>query len=626
MQESVFLTKQKGDWNMKNILLMIFFIFLFTPQIFCQKIKILTNQLGYEPTGTKTAVIEAFPGDEMTNCSLKLYDDNKKVVEIKPVKVGKIDRWKNWDFWTIDFSPVDQEGEYYIECATNRGIVRSFPFLIQKNILERHTISDVISYFKIQRCVGQNEKADRTMTFTSVRKDTVDVHGGWQDATGDYGKHFSHLTFSMYFIPQQIPLVVYSLYKSYDMLNKRDDENFNQIKKRLIDEILYGADYLVRVKNPEGSFYRSVSAPGSNKKPEDRRLAPAMTGFSLTKQNAQANSSEEKSQSKNDNSLFEVDYRGGGGIAIASLAMASQLQVCGNFASSVYLKTAEDAFQYLEAHNLAITIDGKSNIIDDYCALAAAVELYKATKNGNYKKAADKRAESLMGRLASWEHYSNYWRADDGDRPFFHAADEGFPAVSLLYYLDICGNSTQQKVLSVVKKSLEFNLAITTEVPNAFGYARQLVQHKNGSRNSSFFYPHDTETEPWWQGEDARLASLACAARMAISYFKPDKAFTERLEKYADDQLNWILGLNPFDACMLDGTGHNNPEYMFFGSYQYKNMPGGICNGITAGIKNENDIDFNVPYSETGKDNDWRWVEQWLPHDSWFLMAVSARN
>jgi hypothetical protein len=75
---------------------------------------------------------------------------------------------------------------------------------------------------------------------------------------------------------------------------------------------------------------------------------------------------------------------------------------------------------------------------------------------------------------------------------------------------------------------------------------------------------------------------------------------------------------------MLYGRGRNNPEYMFFDSWQYTCMPGGISNGITAGLNNEHDIDYNVPYSVTGKDYDWRWTEQWLPHDAWFLMAVSA--
>ena len=105
---------------------------------------------------------------------------------------------------------------------------------------------------------------------------------------------------------------------------------------------------------------------------------------------------------------------------------------------------------------------------------------------------------------------------------------------------------------------------------------RAVVQHKDGKRNSSFFFPHDTEASPWWQGEDARLASLACAARLAAPYFKSDTVFASELEKFADDQLNWILGLNPFDVCMMNGVGYNNPEYRFFGSYQYAEMPGGI--------------------------------------------------
>lgn len=226
--------------------------------------------------------------------------------------------------------------------------------------------------------------------------------------------------------------------------------------------------------------------------------------------------------------------------------------------------------------------------------------------------------------MSSWKNYKNYWRADDSDRPFFHAVDEGFPAVSLIYYLDICDSNTKLKVLDVLKKSMLFYLSITSEVPNAFGYARQLVQHKNGERNSSFFYPHDAETEPWWQGENARLASLACAARLAIPFYNSDKELQKKLQKYADDQLNWILGLNPYDVCMFNGKGYNNPEYMFFNSWQYTCMPGGISNGITAGLYNQHDIDYNVPYSVTGKDYDWRWTEQWLPHDAWFLMAAAA--
>jgi len=139
-----------------------------------------------------------------------------------------------------------------------------------------------------------------------------------------------------------------------------------------------------------------------------------------------------------------------------------------------------------------------------------------------------------------------------------------------------------------------------------------------------FFFPHDTETAPWWQGENARLASLAFAARLALPHFTSDPALSDRLRGYAQHQLDWILGENPFDASMLAGSGRNNPEYLFFDSYEYTNTPGGIVNGITAGWSDPLGIDFNLPYRVTGADNDWRWGEQWLPHATWYLLAVAA--
>jgi chitinase len=143
-------------------------------------------------------------------------------------------------------------------------------------------------------------------------------------------------------------------------------------------------------------------------------------------------------------------------------------------------------------------------------------------------------------------------------------------------------------------------------------------------RDTRFFFPHDTEAAPWWQGEDARLASLAFAARLAAMHFAHDPAFAGRLRGYAEDQLEWILGRNPFDASLLDGAGHNNPAYRFFDSLEYTNAPGGIVNGITAGFRDPQGIDFNLRHDVTGADHDWRWGEQWLPHATWYLLAVGA--
>ena len=609
---------------MKNILQIIVLINLLVGQTKTET-KIITNHIGYELNAPKKAVILASKYDRIKSFNLKVYPRNYTVLTGKPVYSGPVDKWRNWVFWTVDLTDFDKEGQYILECEVNGKIVKSFPFVIQKDLLERHTLSNVIYYFKSQRCSGLMDKADRQMTFDKGSLETVDVHGGWYDATGDYSKNLSHLSFSTYFNPQQSPLVVYTLFKTYEAISKKNDQNFNQIERRLLDEAMYGADYLVRVKNPSGSFYRVIGAPGLGKKPEDRRIFPSMKGFRIKKKPIQEtdviiNMNESNTE---DALLYQVGYRAGGGMSIAALAIAARYNVSGDFSNEDYLNAAKDGFAYLEKQNIIFTNDGKENIVDDYCALIAATELYKTTKDHLYKKAADFRAKNLLNRLSSDQIYKNYFRSDDGNRPFFHASDAGLPILSLLYYVDLADTKTKNEILHSVRKYLEFELSITNEVNNPFGYCRQYVQNKHGNRRSSFFFPHDSETSPWWQGENARLSSIAAAARLAALHLD-DPEFSVKLNEHAWNQLNWILGLNPFDASMLQGTGRNNPTYLFFNTYQYQNAPGGICNGITAGLYDENDIDLNRGYNETGMDHDWRWGEQWLPHAAWYILAISA--
>lgn len=582
--------------------------------------KFLTNQVGYEAVGPKRAVILGHSGDSFDTFVVRDAATREEVLTGIPRFAGPVAKWKDWIFWTVDFTPVAREGIYTIEAASPKGSVRTHPILVQKNILERNTLSDVIHYFKGQRSSGRLDKADRTMTFEG-REGTVDAHGGWFDATGDYGKHLSHLSFSTFFNPQQISLTAWGLFKSYRELRGRDDPNFKQYLRRLLDEAMFGADFLVRFKNPAGSFYMSVSGRGPEKKPEDRRITPkAERHLILTAETKDQfrDYGREKIQGQ---AAYEAGYREGAGLCIAALAMASTFPESGDFTKAEYLRAAEEAFVFLGKNNGLFANDGKENIVDDYCALLAATELFRATEKPVYKEAADRRADRLMARLTA--DGRNYWRADDGDRPFFHPADAGLPVVSLLEYLPIADPARQSGVRDAVKKSLAYEMAVTGEVVNPFGYSRQLVQNRDGVRRTSFFFPHDTETAPWWQGENARLGSVAAAARLALKHFGSDPAFQEKLRSFGRDQLNWILGLNPFDSCMLHGKGRNNPAYMFFDSYEYTNAPGGICNGITAGTKDEEDIDYNLHFAVTGKDDDWRWGEQWLPHASWFLVAVA---
>ncbi len=546
------------------------------------QLRVLADHVGYETHAPKQVLVVGTEQDHPSQFSLVDIKTGKTILTGKLVPDGRVHAWGGRIFWTADFSSWQTDGNYAVKVQTATGEASSCSFDIESNILERRTLSNVLYYFKGQRASGLMDQADRHLPVPGGKPGFVDVHGGWYDATGDYGIHLSHQNLTSYFNPQQVPLVAWVLLKSYRVLEARHDDNFSEYERRMLDEGLFGADFLVRIKQPHGSFFESITAPGTGKLQEDRAIGNPNW---RTQIKTKASDSTEQLMAAKSPHAYEAGFRAGGGMAIAALALASTMPADGDFPRSTYLRTAEEAFQFLESHNRELLNDGKENILDDYCALMAATELYRASHQQVYLAAADRRAANLMARLTTADGHRDYWRADDRSRPFFHPSDAGLPVVSLLEYAQIATPEAQERVRDVVERSLRFELAVTAEVNNPFGYARQLVRMGNGDVRTAFFFPHDTEAAPWWQGEDARLASLAAAARMAAPLFESDAAFHSQLEDYADNQLHWILGRNPFDVSLLIGSGHGDAAYMFFQSYKYTNAPGGIVNGITAATR-----------------------------------------
>ena len=336
-------------------------------------------------------------------------------------------------------------------------------------------------------------------------------------------------------------------------------------------------------------------------------------------------------------------------MAIAALARASTLGKGGDYTSDEYLAAAKTGFDHLESKqtlggDCAYCDDKKENIIDDYTALMAATELSIATGLSKYMTAARKRAEHLIGRLSD-EGY--FWSDNDKTRPFYHASDAGLPVVALLRYIEMenniayepcppeanCvnpGEVLMKKAAEAIKKHLDWMISVTDRQNNHFGYAKQVVK-TGGKIQTNFFIPHDNETGYWFQGESARIGSLAsaavCASRM-LGYADSVKAF-----QYAADQLDWLLGKNPYDLSVMKGVGTNNPPvYQGYSSTTFK---GGIANGITgknmdgSGITWDNVSDIASQLRSLGESDaswqTWRWEEQWLPHATWYLMALATR-
>jgi hypothetical protein len=402
--------------------------------------------------------------------------------------------------------------------------------------------------------------------------------------------------------PQQAPLPVWTLLAAERSLGALPYAGARRLVTRLREEAAHGADALVRMQDREGYFYLACMTPYKG------------TGRVICSHNYWTHQN---------GADYRCGWRSGGGLAIAALARAGQASVAGDFSAVQYREAARRGFAHLEAHGLEYLVDRKENMLDDYCALLAAVELHAAGPEAGYLQAARRRADSLLGRLMDDAHGNGWWRADDaGARPFYHASDAGLPAMALARYLEIEPDSARRAaVVAGLVRAARHLLAITGEVSNPFHYPRQLVSSPDrpGFRRR-FFIPHVNETGYWWQGENARLGSIACqclvTARLVESS-EPELA--GELAVFAQAQLDWVLGLNPYDTCMLYGRGRNNVEFF----EDLRNAPGGIVNGITGGMTDEEDIDFFPPAHATDLMNTWRWGEEWLPHAAWCFLAVA---
>jgi len=693
---------------------------------------ILINGVGYEQNGPKRAIIQS--STAISETKAYLMSGSTQVKEINLSAQTTVNGWSGRNFKIADFSDFETAGTYKLKV----GSKESLQFKIGKKILQTETGADQINFFNKMR---NTDAGDRNLGIYGSPGSTVNVYGGWWDATGDPGKHISHLSYANYFNPQQIPLVVWSLLHAHEL----------QANTAAKDEAAWGADYLLRSLSTAGYFYMSVF---DNWGASNREIC-AWSGSDGVR-----------------SADYQTAMREGGGVSIAALARASKAGIKGDSTSAQYLAGAKRAYAHLKANPTKYQDDGIENIIDDYTGLLAATELYNATQDTVYKTDAKKRVDSLLSRQSDEGWFYTVKKNGKNDRPFYHAADEGLPIVALARYVEVCKPDNRQiaTIRNAIKKNLQWYAKITYERSNpfeyvkmygdvsvvsnpseinlarsgtatasreegtnfaanlaidgvsttrwssyqsgaennnqwiavdlgntykvnkvvlnweaAFGKSYRIEVSTNGTNwtkisdytntssgvkthsfnstearyvrmygvergseyggfslwefeiygepseqqpttphNAKFFMPHTNETNYWWQGENARIASLSAAFTMGAQLADPSgKFWTDTLFSMASAQLDWILGKNPFGVSMMFGYGDKDNTYPNYpAARRLDNIKGGICNGITAKDGNESDLQWK-PYGD-GEWQNWRWIEQWLPHNAWYLIAISS--
>ncbi len=565
------------------------------------KANIYINQIAFDVQAPKQAVI-ALPIGE-TASRFIIYQGSNIVYQGKLSSQPTFTEWgKGAHYYLADFSQVKRRGEFHLVVNTPKQQLASSTFIIKQNAYFALTAKSLINYFKASRHTNPKDKSIRI--YDTERY--VDVSGGWVDSGGDSGKHLSHLAYANFLVPQQGAMAAWAMAKSYNSLNRLYDRK--ALTLQLAEEVIWGADYLHRILASEGYFYTNIFDKRGS---ADERL---ITSYENVDEDYTTN--------------YQAAFREGGGMAIAALTRAHELSnktgVQGEFSAKQYLTDAERAFAHLQQNNLRYVDNGKENIIDDYTALIAATELYRITKKTKYLKAARYRAHNLNSRMTS----QGWFISDDDERPFYHGVEAGLPIIALVDYLAIERNrQIKAKTKRTIKLSLDYQLALNSQVNNPFNLARQTFKtYKDGQYSKQmegFFMPHANETGYWWQGENARMASLTAAAIWGgkVSHSDANAAFgiDKELGYFAQSQIDWIMGKNPYQISMLYGYGVNNPPHASSAGIM---LNGGISNGITGATLNPEGR--GITWAEGPDENNRRWVEQWLQNSTWYLLAMSA--
>ena len=119
----------------------------------------------------------------------------------------------------------------------------------------------------------------------------------------------------------------------------------------------------------------------------------------------------------------------------------------------------------------------------------------------------------------------------------------------------------------------------------------------------------------WWVGINANLASSGIGLLKASAVLNDPE-----LKAYAQKQLDWIVGVNPFNSSTVVGVGYNHPDHFPGSTFIPRTpvLPGAVLNGLGG----------NHDDRPTMGKGDWQISEYWTPIVAYtlWLMAELSEN
>jgi|ERR1035437_248878 hypothetical protein len=561
-------------------------------------VDLLVNQVGYVPQAGKTFVTKGIINGKFEVINL----ENQKVVYTGVLKPNPGDFG---EYSVGDFSGLTQEGHYYVKSDT----LRSYPFAIANTIYQA-PMNLIVGYFSLQRC-GSSTTGYLSPCHVDdgVRMDNgkhQDVTGGWHDAS-DLRKWVDATIYGMI-----------GLAKTYEL----QDENSTN-REKIMEELMWGNQYFLKMQEPQGYVMNYVG--GDVKKHSDsnrwtnNEIGKEGGELIFEKPTAGKSSNEMLVFGSNDDRVIRTNPVGmvGQYNFITSEAIMARITKAKNTDySQKCLKAAIKCFDWCNKTNK----DTNIGIIS--ASIQASVEMYKTTKQDIYKDFAIEQASQLKKLQVNNQEggIDGFFCTSFSERePYKHIWYGCLELISVcdlikLFPLHQDVFSWKEMIADYTSKYLLF-----MSQKNSFGiipYGLYTKQDPGGNRKvGDYWYRYFMQPElNWWVGINANIASAGVGLIKAGNILNDPK-----LKALAQRQLDWIIGVNPFNSSTIVSVGYNQPRPMIGSEFKPSTplLPGAVMNGLGGNGADQPNLILQNNYNQS---------EYWTPmvaYTLWLMAELS---
>jgi len=576
-----------------------------------QDYQILDMQSGYHPASEKRVIVRSrteIGGD----IRWELVDTLRGLTAADGVlEVTGQDIWKRWT-GVADFTACEREGNYLLRVHLPDRIVESAAIRIWNGVYRR--LGEIVAkYSYLQRCgvdipgyhkachtndafIRATEEGDNYGQLVEYR----DMTGGWHDA-GDYNKWFHYFGYVL----ETLALMQERL--GYDRIT------YGENVPDVLSEVFWGADFFLKVQNPDGSFLGAICG----------WYAETDEATGRQKNSPWAIFWEKPHEDSGGGELMHPRTRG----VTYDDALPSPAQVL-DYATALAMsaraaKGVDDrrCYTYVNAalKSVGWLLGEEPKLAEHPYFVTLWYALYKATGNEGYRR----KAFDLIPVLLKRESQDTPFGVSGGLKHPFHVV-----TAMLELLVDEPDHPMRDAVLSATGRFLDWMKQFTLD--EQYGL---ILQPNKGT--------------PPNQLNVATMGRNAYTGNVAYVYALAGRLTGNRDWLHvAERQIAWLTGRNPHGVCQVTDAGRVHPA-RYHGWHNHNDndlggaLTGGIINGIKVPDESANTGDTwsimpprfpilsvrrtDVPYAEHDMQNARHDTnEYWSLHHAAFHEAVSA--